>query len=699
MTATDPSARTGLLAGWATVDITPRLPVALGGYGDREKPAEQVHDRLEARALALSDGTACAVLVVADVINTDAELVRVVRASVYEALPDVPLLVWVAATHTHSGPALGGLFAPHLRREDVRDALARSLVDAAVQAVDARRPVVARWASGPVEGIAGNRDHPDRPADVDLDLLLLYGSEDERVPLAVAGSFPVHPTVLSAANLEVSADLTGAFRRSFAARAPEDPPWVLLATGAAGDISTRHMRQGQDFAEVERLGGLLADRAWSLVDTARLLIGPADDVRLEWLTQDVQLAPREFPPEEALREQEREFRVAWDAALEAGDIGRARTMETAVQGVKMARVMSRRVAHLRLRSEVGALRIGPLALVSFPGELYNAMGARLRREAGGPLLVVGYANGYLGYLPPAEAYGRPEYEVLVSMLAPGSAERLVTEAERQLRSLFEPDAGAAGRYHQAIVQALDHIDRYQRGAIRLAGSWVARAIARGGMVYTLGTGHSALLAQEVFSRASGLVPVQPIGSGALALHENAVASGEWERLPGAATILLEHSGIGPDDLLIVISNSGRNAVPVEAAEWARGRDIPVIALTSVRHSLSAPSLAPSGNRLLEVCNLVLDNAGRPGDVSVESAAGLQLGATSTVLGAFILQSVVLAAVEEMERIGLEVPVLRSMNVPGAWESNLDLIARYGGRLPPEYEVIRRARQPGDPTAE
>ncbi|MDI3298035.1 MAG: SIS domain-containing protein [Bacillota bacterium] len=231
----------------------------------------------------------------------------------------------------------------------------------------------------------------------------------------------------------------------------------------------------------------------------------------------------------------------------------------------------------------------------------------------------------------------------------------------------------------------------QAEAIERAGELVAAALSRGGLLHTLGTGHSHLLAEEIYSRAGGLLPVHVIETAPLMLHEDAVASGAWERLPGVAALLMEHAGVEPEkDVLLVISNSGRNAVPVEAAEWARARGMPVIALTSLAHSRSAESLAPSGRRLFEVADVVLDNLGEPGDAVMELRPDLRVAATSTVLGAWLLQAVVLAAVERMLEEGLEPPVLRSANVPGAQEANRALLARWEGRLPEAYERLRRS---------
>jgi uncharacterized phosphosugar-binding protein len=252
--------------------------------------------------------------------------------------------------------------------------------------------------------------------------------------------------------------------------------------------------------------------------------------------------------------------------------------------------------------------------------------------------------------------------------------------------------GAVEQFGAAIRDMLTCAVDQQGEAIQAAGTLVVRTLECGGLVHTFGTGHSHLLAEEIFSRAGGLLPVNVIQTAPLMLHEEAVASGDWERLPGVARVLLEHAAVDPArDTLIVVSNSGRNAVPVEAAEWARARNVPVIAVTSLAHSRSQSPLAPSGKKLYEVADVVLDNAGQPGDSLVELRPGLRVAASSTIVGAFLLQSVVLSAVEQCLAAGIQPPVLTSGNVAGARESNARLVAEYPGRLADAYERQRRVQ--------
>jgi uncharacterized phosphosugar-binding protein len=158
--------------------------------------------------------------------------------------------------------------------------------------------------------------------------------------------------------------------------------------------------------------------------------------------------------------------------------------------------------------------------------------------------------------------------------------------------------------------------------------------------------------------------------------------GRAERLTGYAGVLLEAYPISPSDLLIIASNSGRNPLPVEMAQGARERGIPTIGITSLAHSQSVSSRAPSGKRLFEVCDVVIDNCGVPGDAVLDLGNGtpLRVGPTSTLAGAFIANSLVsLAAAELMER-GIDPPVFVSANVDGGDARNQRLLEMMKQRI-------------------
>jgi uncharacterized phosphosugar-binding protein len=144
---------------------------------------------------------------------------------------------------------------------------------------------------------------------------------------------------------------------------------------------------------------------------------------------------------------------------------------------------------------------------------------------------------------------------------------------------------------------------------------------------------------------------------------------------------LDDYDVQAGDVIIVISNSGRNAAPVEMALEAKERGLVVVALTSLAHARSVPPKHASGKRLNEIADIVLDNQGVPGD-GILKLEGLQprVGPTSTVMGAIILNAIMVQAVTYILEAGGTPPVAFSANLDGAEEYNADLVRQYRGRV-------------------
>lgn len=235
---------------------------------------------------------------------------------------------------------------------------------------------------------------------------------------------------------------------------------------------------------------------------------------------------------------------------------------------------------------------------------------------------------------------------------------------------------AIQQYKNELSRILDQAFSTQEDALENAACLLADALASGGRVYTFGTGHGHLLALELFYRAGGLARVCPILDERLMLHASASASTEWERQSGLAHALLVHHPLTAQDVLVISSNSGRNAVPVELAVEARERGAKVIALTSLRHSQAVSSRNSLGLRLFETADLVLDNGGELGDAVCTMASGHRTGPTSTAVGAALLQAIVCRVVEQLEARGVDPECFVSSNIDGGDEKNLRLIAKY-----------------------
>lgn len=229
---------------------------------------------------------------------------------------------------------------------------------------------------------------------------------------------------------------------------------------------------------------------------------------------------------------------------------------------------------------------------------------------------------------------------------------------------------SAHNYVAEIRKLIDRVEQSQMDNIRQAAEWLAESIARDRLIYLFGAGHSALLTQEVFERAGGLLQMQPMLDPGLDFFAGARRQGGFERLPGYAKIVIQDYDIQPDDVVIVISNSGRNPAPVEIALEAKLRNAKVIALTSLPHATSVSANNPAGKRLHEVSDLVLDTGCPAGDALVE-LEGLppRVAPGSTVMGALILNAIVAQTAQNLLRKGKVPAVAFSGNLEAGREYN------------------------------
>ena len=231
-----------------------------------------------------------------------------------------------------------------------------------------------------------------------------------------------------------------------------------------------------------------------------------------------------------------------------------------------------------------------------------------------------------------------------------------------------------------VVERLSQLSESHAATIQAAADTFAEHIRRGSLIHVFGAGHSHMLAEEVFFRAGGLLSFNPLLDPALMLN-SAIAAGELERVIDYAPILLGKYPIANTDAILVISYSGINPVPVEVARICKSRGMKVVALTSVRASQGSPARHPSGQRLYDVADIVLDNPGPVGDASLQ-VPGLDTAVCglSTIIGATILQSVVYETVRRLHGAGYAPPVLHSLNTHADASVNQEVLKDYQFRL-------------------
>jgi uncharacterized phosphosugar-binding protein len=232
--------------------------------------------------------------------------------------------------------------------------------------------------------------------------------------------------------------------------------------------------------------------------------------------------------------------------------------------------------------------------------------------------------------------------------------------------------GASGAYMAAIREVVDRIETSQGSAIEKVAQTCARTILADGLVHVFGSGHSRIIVEEIWPRYGSFPGFHPIVELSLTAHHQVTgANGQRqamfiEGVSGLAAQILRNFYLGPSDALIAVSSGGTSVVTVEMAEAFQTKGLPVIAITARDHSLKEEPQAPSGRRLLEVADIVLDTCTPVGDAAV-SIPGLPapVGPTTTVAGALIANAMKVRVAELLVEAGRPPHVLASGLTVGA----------------------------------
>jgi hypothetical protein len=404
-----------LYAGTGRLVITPTLGCHLVGHFE-DRVADFIHDDLYVKALALRSGDVTLGLITCDLIDIPVSVVEAAKAAI-RARTGVPAThVLISCTHTHTAPsAVGALGTP--TEEGYAQSLIPRIADAFVMALAQLRPAEVAHTSGDCRGEVHNRrwhmrdgrvvmnpgyQNPDAlrpagPTDPELGLLIVRECETRR-PLALYGNLALH-YVGNGRSTWVSADYFGEFAKAVQRLAGEEF-LVLLANGCQGNINncdfSRPARQCvHPYQQQERVANVVAAEAWKQWNMLR-----ESDFSSE-VTLDAELVLIDFKARQASAAELAAARALYARPAAAPD----------TEWIYARELVWLSEAPSELRVPVQALRVGSLGITGLHGEVFVEVGLSIKARS--PLartLVVGLANGSVGYVATDQALAEGSYE-------------------------------------------------------------------------------------------------------------------------------------------------------------------------------------------------------------------------------------------------------------------------------------------------
>ena len=421
-------ARAELQAGAAKVSIVPPFPTFMGGFGDRMDFFEGVHDEVYARALALDNGETQLIVIGSGLMAIREGMVARAKEIIHEKT-GVPLSnILLSCVHNHSAPSYY-----QFKNEDDKQKPERFFAErfarAGIEAFESMRPAELGYRNGEIHGATHNRQQGN-PTSIDPQVGVLRVEEKEgRAMIATLFNFTGHPVILGSGNLRLSGEYPGA-----ACRAVEQVLGgvAIMTQGACGDITVH--RSGDPFLEIQRLGRLVAGE---VIKTSEFIRPTDENIALGAAYEEIGFEPRMLPSVEDAQEQldiEKALMAKAEAAGAGREVLRAHERRMRMLSAHLGQAKRLRDGTLERPDEyvasVQVMQIGDVVLVGIPGELFVdyalEMRQRVAQSLGKSLCLVGYANGYVGYIVTPRAMETGGYEASVARIN-ASAGRVMTE--------------------------------------------------------------------------------------------------------------------------------------------------------------------------------------------------------------------------------------------------------------------------------
>ena len=236
------------------------------------------------------------------------------------------------------------------------------------------------------------------------------------------------------------------------------------------------------------------------------------------------------------------------------------------------------------------------------------------------------------------------------------------------------------RFKDEISALLDHLYESQKDNLEAVAQAMKECIEAGGVVHVFGSGHSVGLGIDIKNRTGALVPIHImemsdfVTKGGVPVDEFMDKKNIFERKPGVANKLYDLYDIRPQDIFFVISNSGISGIVIDIADLAKRNGHKVVIITSMKHTLAEEPRHPSGKKLYEFGDIVIDNCGPHGDALIETDGVAKVCSVSSICNNCIAQALAARTVELLKEDGFELPILT-----GDKKHDEELIKKYEGR--------------------
>jgi hypothetical protein len=438
-----------LRAGASHSDITPPNGTPLEGYIERRGFSEGAHDKLFAKSLVLEDSYGSKIAIVScDLIGVGKWIVDHAREGIQLRTGIKGSNVMITATHTHSGPrgvidffTGEDVFSEGLFDRKLSEEVNKCIVEAVADANEALQDATIGLGTRNVVGLCSNRRSPVGPFDPELSVLEVDSSDSKQL-VACAFNYACHPTVLGPSNLRFSADfpayasdtVEAALRKKLGVNKRE----VLFLNGASGNVSTRFTRREASFQEAERIGRSFGIGILGAMQNMKKTIS---EIVISTASEKIKLPQRKLPSldfvKADLSHSEEMLKMLKTSGASDGQIRVVESMTEGAKALLAAYDYAEKFENREFDVEVQVFKLGEIAMFcAVPAELFVELGLQIKSKLKtlNPL-IVGYANGYVGYVLTEEAYKEGGYESLSTFFEPDAGIRIIDTIERLASSL------------------------------------------------------------------------------------------------------------------------------------------------------------------------------------------------------------------------------------------------------------------------